>query len=50
MKKEICPLCLEDEVYSKTLTDGLCLNCYNIQQEENRLAYIEARLDYEEGR
>lgn len=44
--KGLCPQCGEDEIYSKELTDGLCLNCYVINEEENRFAYIEAENDY----
>jgi len=45
----LCPECLEEENYSETLTNGLCLNCYTQIQEEIKLADIEARLNYEDG-
>lgn len=47
--KKICPQCEEEEVYSETLTNGLCLNCYVRNREESRLADIEAELDYYDG-
>jgi len=43
----LCPHCGKDEIYSEVLTDGLCLTCYTRNQEEMRLADIEAELDYE---
>jgi len=43
----LCPQCGEDEIYSKTLTEGLCLTCYTRNKEEMRLADIESELDYE---
>jgi hypothetical protein len=49
MNNEICPRCFEFEVYSQSLTNGLCLNCHHNLQEENRLMEIEFRHDYEEG-
>lgn len=45
----LCPECGEDEIYSETLTDGLCLTCYTIRQKENSEVYIEAEIDYELG-
>ena len=44
-----CPECGEEEIYSETLTDGLCLNCYYQKQEDVKFMEIEARIDYEEG-
>jgi hypothetical protein len=44
-----CKDCQEEEIYSETLTKGLCLNCYNKLQNEIYLMEIEYRHDYEEG-
>jgi hypothetical protein len=47
--KGLCPQCHEEEIYSHALTKGLCLNCYSINQEEEKRAYIEAENDYWDG-
>lgn len=49
--KRICQCCGEYEIYGNgELTKGLCLNCYNIIQEESRQCMIEVEADYYEGR
>lgn len=47
--KPLCKVCYEDEVYSETLTNGMCLNCYQELKEEYRLADIESECDYYAG-
>lgn len=47
--KSMCKMCSDEPVYSKTLTDGMCLNCYQNLKEENRLADIECSHDYYDG-
>ena len=39
--KEQCPQCQEDDVYSETLTNGLCLNCHYDNEREYREMDIE---------
>lgn len=46
--EDIC-VCGRFEIYSKTLTNGLCLNCYHQLQEEERMVEIECMHDYESG-
>lgn len=36
-QKNICPLCYEEEVPNNNSTDGLCVNCYNINKYEESL-------------
>lgn len=42
----ICPRCNEFEIYSETLTNGLCLNCYYNLEEEYKQMEIECMHDY----
>lgn len=46
--REICK-CGTDYVYSKTLTNGMCLNCYQDWKDDNRLMEIEIAHDYAQG-
>lgn len=48
-QKEICPSCNEFEVYSKKLTDGLCLNCHHDREESRKEMEIEFEHDYHQG-
>lgn len=43
--EEVCPQCNEDQVYSQTLTHGLCLNCHYDNEREIRLMEIECEHD-----
>lgn len=45
MENELCPQCQEDKIYSKHLTQGLCLNCHYDNEKEMREMEIECELD-----
>lgn len=47
--KGLCPQCQEDEIYSETLTHGLCLNCHYQNVKEIREMEIECEHDYYQG-
>lgn len=47
----MCQNCEEEPIYGEgKLTKGLCLNCYNLLQDEEQKSYIEAQHDYEDGK
>lgn len=43
-EEKLCS-CGEFEIYSETLTNGMCLNCYHNVQEEIREMNLECELD-----
>lgn len=43
--KGLCPQCDVHEIYSNTLTHGLCLNCHYRNEEETRQMEIEIEAD-----
>lgn len=47
--KSICKICGDESVYSETLTNGMCLNCYQNLKEENGSSDIERECDYYDG-